>query len=60
MALASSMALSQFSVDVNDYIHTEYYVPDPWGNCAWAGMASGGCAKPGYSFDGGECWAIAT
>jgi hypothetical protein len=58
MSLADSRALSLNNVDVTDYIHKEYFVPSVFGSCSWGGYATVGCARPGYSFSGGACWAM--
>eukprot|EP00962_Isochrysis_galbana_P048377 scaffold20143_cov118-Isochrysis_galbana.AAC.1 len=58
MDLANSRAWSLLGINVNSYVHKEYFVPYAFGNCGWGGYATVGCASPGASFSGGACWAM--
>jgi len=58
MAAADAAVLSQHGVDATRYTHVEYFLPSQYGKCAWAGLASVGCNRPGTGPRPGACFIL--
>jgi len=58
MDAADVAALSQHGADASTYSHVEYFLPNQFGKCAWAGLASVGCNRPGTGPRPGGCFSL--